>query len=125
MPSIQDLLERNPDFVFMQDNAPSHSSYITSRHLCARGIQYRTIPWPPYSPDLNIIEHIWNWMKNRIQRHYFQVCYRVDKIPLPQLRSIIWEAWNAIPDSYIEGLTNSWWSRCQAIIDARGGPTHY
>jgi hypothetical protein len=37
----------------------------------------------------------------------------------------VWEAWNAVPDSYIQTLLDSWWERCQAVVNARGGPTKY
>jgi hypothetical protein len=46
-------------------------------------------------------------------------------VPLPQLRKIILQAWDAVLEDYIQGLYDSWWRRCQAIIDARGGPTKY
>ena len=64
-------------------------------------------------------------MKNWIQQHYWQVRYNVKSISLDWLRAIITEAWNAVPDSYIESLFHSWWRRCQAVIDANGGPTKY
>ena len=64
-------------------------------------------------------------MKNWIQEHYWEASYRVDRIPLSQLKRIIWEAWEAVPDSYIQSLYDSWWRRCQAVIDAKGGPTKY
>ena len=109
--------------VFMQDNAPSHRSKETTENLRRRHIP--TIKHPAYSPDLNLIEHVWNWMKNWIQEKYWQAQYNAAKIPLPQLRRIIWEAWNAVPNDYIESLYNSWWKRCQVVIDAKGGPTKY
>jgi hypothetical protein len=120
---IQAFMEANPGLIFMQDNAPSHRSQITARNLQIRQITY--IKWPRYSPDLNLIEHVWNWMKNWIQEHYWQVRYNVSKVPLDQLRQIIWEAWQAVPGSFIEKLVDSWWERCQAVIDANGGPTKY
>ena len=42
-----------------------------------------------------------------------------------RLMRIIWEAWEAVPDSYIQSLYDSWWRRCEAVIDANGGPTKY
>jgi hypothetical protein len=108
---------------FWQDNASSHRSYETKTNLLIRHIP--TIPAPRYSPDLNLIEHVWNWMKNWIEEHYWEARYQPDKIHLDQLRKIIQDAWDAVPDEYIQGLYDSWWRRCQAVIDARGGPTKY
>ncbi len=84
-----------------------------------------TIKFPPFLPDLNIIEHVWNWMKNWIEEHYWEARYRVDKLSLEQLRVIIQHAWDAVPDDYIQSLFDSWWRRCQAVVDAKGGPTKY
>jgi hypothetical protein len=114
---------RDKDFVWMQDNASCHRSKETQENLRIRQIPY--IKWPRYSPDLNLIEHVWNWMKNWIQKHYFAAYYDASKIPLLQLRRIIWEAWEAVPVDFIMKLYNSWWERCQAVIDANGGPTRY
>ena len=113
----------NAGYIFMQDDAPSHRSYETKINLLDRGIRW--IKHPPYSPDLNLIEHVWTWMKNWIQEHYWEARYQVDKLPLDQFRGIIWEAWEAVPDSFIQSLYDSWWRRCQAVIDANGGPTKY
>jgi hypothetical protein len=59
-------------------------------------------------------------MKNWIQRYHYIAAYDAARIPLPELRLIIEAAWHAVPDSYIEALLESWWRRCQAVIDARG-----
>ena len=56
-------------YIFMQDNAPSHRSKETRINLALR--QIPCVKFPPYSPDLNLIEHVWNWMKNWIQDHYW------------------------------------------------------
>jgi DDE superfamily endonuclease len=118
-----------PDFAIhdewrlIQDGAPSHRARLTQNWLRQRGI--RVIKWPAYSPDLNIIEHVWNWMRNWIEEHYWKARYDPSNIDLDELRRIIYAAWDAVPDSYIEDLYNSWWRRCQAVIDAEGGPTKY
>jgi transposase len=91
---------------FWQDNASSHRSYETKTNLLIRHIP--TIPAPRYSPDLNLIEHVWNWMKNWIEEHYWEARYQPDKIHLDQLRKIIQDAWDAVPDEYIQGLYDSW-----------------
>ena len=120
---VEEYCTQNPGCWFMQDNAPAHRSIETRIHLLERRIRW--IRWPTYSPDLNLIEHVWNWMKNWIQEHYWRARYNPSKITLAQLRQIILDAWNAVPDSYIKSLYGSWRARCQAVIDAQGGPTRY
>lgn len=88
-----------------------------------RGIKYKK--WPRYSPDLNLIEHVWDWMKDYIEEHYYKTRYDPASISFEELRRIVWEAWEAVPESFIEDLVNSWWRRCQVVIDACGGPTKY
>ena len=123
LPDIQQLIREYPELIFRRDNAPCHKSAKTRANLCLRGISF--IRWPPYSPDLNIIEHVWNWMKNWIQNYYFHIMYNPQNIQFPLLRQIILEAWEAVPEAYIVNLFKSWWKRCQAIIDPNGGPTKY
>jgi hypothetical protein len=53
------------DYIFWQDNGLAHRSYETKLNLLLRQIPY--IKVAPYSPDLNLIEHIRNWTKNWIQ----------------------------------------------------------
>jgi hypothetical protein len=122
--SIQTFIEEhNEGYIWMQDGASSHRSKETQANLHLRRIP--RINWPRYSPDLNLIEHVWNWMKNWIQRHYWLAYYDAKKVPLDDLRKILWEAWDAVPDTYIKTLYDSWWRRCEAVIEAQGGPTKY
>jgi transposase len=52
----------------MQGRAPGHRAGYTLNELQERGIT--PIYWPPYSPDLNPIEVVWNRIKNYIEDHY-------------------------------------------------------
>ena len=45
-----------PGHGFLQDNAPIHSADISNDQLYQLGVW--VIPLPPYSPDLNYIEHL-------------------------------------------------------------------
>jgi transposase len=52
----------------MQDAAPAHAAKGTIKDLQKREIV--CLRWPIYSPDLNPIEIVWNWMKDWIQERY-------------------------------------------------------
>ena len=101
----------------MQDNAPSHTSSETAAEFKARGI--KLVPWPPYSPDLNPIESVWNWMKDYIQKNF------PDKMSYDKLRAAVKEAWEAVPEDYLMELLDSMPARCQAVINAKGMYTKF
>ena len=52
----------------MQDNAPCHTANAVKAVLREKGVQL--IELPPYSPDLNPIENIWNWVKRKLETEY-------------------------------------------------------
>ena len=56
------------DWRLMQDNAPCHRARIVKEFLRRNEVQF--IDWPPYSPDLNPIENIWSWMKQKLYSEY-------------------------------------------------------
>ena len=53
-----------PDFIFMDDNAPCHRAVLVDDFLETENIQRMT--WPPNSPDLNPIEHVWDMLGRQL-----------------------------------------------------------
>src|SRR6266487_4354933 len=77
------------------------------------------ILWPPYSPDLNPIEKIWDWMKDYIENIF------PEQMTYPQLRAAVQEAWDSITADQLKELMDSMHNCCQAVIDADGKQTPY
>ena len=95
---------------FLQDNDPKHTSLIVKQWLFRNGIQ--CIDFPPYSPDLNPIENLWNDLKRRVESHN---AANIEE--LQQHLSTQWEETNA---DLLAELAASMPRRCRA---ARPGPT--
>jgi hypothetical protein len=113
-----------PGMVFVQDNAPIHKVKKIKDWLELHGVQ--TSDWPPYSPDLNPIEHVWSWMKQWINdRHPELLEMGACEDSYEALHEAIREAWQAVPQDFIDGLIRSMIRRVQAVLKANGWQTKY
>ena len=110
--------ERGVPLAFMQDGASPHRARATLAHFDSHNI--RRVAWPPYSPDLNPIEHVWKVMKDWIARHYSE--YTSDQ---SENRRIVQEAWAALPEDFFHKLVASMPERMMAVIRAHGMHTSY
>ncbi|EED17445.1 transposable element tc3 transposase, putative [Talaromyces stipitatus ATCC 10500] len=111
------IVERRVRSKGWMDGAPGHGAQATQKRIREHGINM--IHWPPFSPDLNPIEMGWNWMKDFIQANF------PDNLNANDLRIALKEAWEALPESFLEELIESMPERCKAIIEAKGGYTRY
>ena len=108
----------NIDETFLQqDNDPKHKSRMTQMWLDSAGIS--VIPWPSCSPDLNIIEHVWNHVDLRLRKR------KIQPSNIDQLKVAIEEEWMNTPLDYIRALYNSIERRLKAVEKAKGGHTKY
>lgn len=102
----------------MQDEAPDHRARYTQNKLEERDVH--SIFWSPYSFDLNLIEHVWNWMKDWIQDKY-----DIEKMNYARLREMVEEVWRAVPNYYLSKLVDEMKERCEAVIAADGKHTKF
>jgi hypothetical protein len=103
------------NFVFQSDNDPKHTSKLATNWLKDNWVE--TLEWPAQSPDLNIIEHLWEFVDRNIPQK--------QRKSMENFRSAILQNWKNVPQSLIDSLIQSIPKRLQAVIDANGLNTKY
>jgi hypothetical protein len=80
------------------------------------------LDWPPFSPDLNPIEHTWARLKIVLYQLYPDLGKWPDDYDIVELRirPAIRHAWNLIDHDFWESLTRSMSTRINALIEADG-----
>lgn len=106
-----------PDFVLMDDNARPHRARVVNQFLEEQGIE--RMEWPAYSPDLNPIENIWDYLGRQIRG--------ADNPPttLQELEEALVRVWMAMTLDFVSRYIWNMSQRCQDVIQARGGHTRY
>lgn len=69
------------------------------------------------NPDLNPIEHMWFWMKHKIETHY-----DIQRLSLPELRAAVLATWEAVPAGYLRSLAHS---MPRKVLEKGGDVTGY
>ncbi|GBM75942.1 hypothetical protein AVEN_125348-1 [Araneus ventricosus] len=52
--------------IFQQDNTPCHKAWIVLEWFEEHTDEFHLMSWPPNSPDLNLMEHIWDVMERQL-----------------------------------------------------------
>ena len=88
--NVLPLLEE--DQLLQQDNAPCHKSLEVMTFMENNGIGL--LPqWPARSPDLNIIENLWDYLKKKVRQHSIA--------NLEELWTVLQHEFYNIPDSLL------------------------
>ncbi|KAF4736386.1 hypothetical protein FOZ63_022494, partial [Perkinsus olseni] len=75
----------------------------------------KVLPWPACSPDLNVIENLWSYLKQDIYSGGRQ--YNT----LDELWAAIECSARSVPRNFLEKLCNSIDSRIEKLLTKRGG----
>ena len=117
MDSISHFGKTPSDTVSQQDSDPKHACKKAKEWF--KNHQIKLMSWPAQSPDLSLIEHLWEHLKGRLGGH-----------PTPpggilELQERVEWEWEAIPQSACKDLVESMPRRVAAVIRAKGGYTEY
>ena len=104
-------------FVLVDDNARPHRHHEVDAYLNDNGVD--RMDWPSKSPDLNPIEHVWAYMKDKINRRL------TDRHGLADLRRMVLQEWENLPQNFINRLIRSMNKRARQCVQYGGDYTDY
>ncbi|GFV37681.1 transposable element Tc3 transposase [Trichonephila clavipes] len=104
-------------FLFMDDNAPCHHTVAAEQLLESEDIE--RMDWPARSPDLNPIEHVWDFLGRRLAAR------TLPPVTIRELRLALQDEWAAMPQQLIDTLILSMGRRCETCLAVRGDHIPY
>ena len=110
-PLIARHFPRN-NYLFQDGNAPVHRAAVTGQYCATNGL--KCMSWPSQSPDLNIIENVWLFIKRKLQTLVLNI-----KTSEDLFREIL-RIWQSIEPEYIQSLYKSIPRRIQNVIRLKG-----
>ena len=115
-PEAIHFLQRHGPAILMHDNARPHVARICRQFLNRKNVN--VLPWLALSPDINPIEHIWDYVGRKVRA-------RGNVHNLRDLENASIQGWNNIPNVVIRRYVRSMRGRLAACINSRGGHTRY
>ena len=103
------------NFYFQQDNDPKHTARVVKEWINAQ--EFNLLDWPSQSPDLNPIENVWAYMKQRASTMTFRNSM--------ELMNGLLQIWESLPRTFLHNLVESMPSRVKAVIANKGGSSGY
>ena len=121
-PVVKRVIEAHPRLWFMHDGAGPHRANTVKRFLLENGI--RTLQWPASSPDLNIIENLWQVLKEEVG-----CLNHIGPNQTQELMGVVEAAWGRIKlnrsRALLRNLFGSMPKRIKKCISNKGGITKY
>ena len=100
----------------MHDNVRPHVARICRQFLNRNNVN--VLPWHAVSPDMNPIEHIWDYLGRKFRA-------RGNVHTLRDLENTLIQEWKNVPKVVIRCYVRSMRGRLAACINSRGGQTRY
>ncbi|GFY11132.1 transposable element Tcb1 transposase [Trichonephila clavipes] len=105
--------------LYQDDNAPIHTAKIVQEWFAEHEGEVGHLDWPPQSPDLNIIEHLWGYLESKLRARF------LPPSTISALETALHEEWLRIPLQVAHDLYASIPRSIQSLIQSKGGPTLY
>ena len=100
----------------IQDNDPKHTSRIAKAWM-EKNMKKNQREWPSQSPDLNPIENIFGWMKQKLYKDNFTSLFQLEKR--------IQEIWDSITPEFLAPYYKSMRHRCRLVVENNGSKINY
>ena len=105
------------EYLFINDNAPVHRAHTVDNYKDQSEVT--SMEWLAQSPDLNIIQNIWLYMKRELQKSAINIATKNDL--LREIQSVWWN----IELDYIRNVYQSIPDRLDNVINMRAHLTKY
>jgi transposase len=102
--------------LLQQDGASCHTSHSTTAYLQRKKVKVLE-NWPPQSPDINVIENLWQQLKAKVYTRTYKT--------LDELWESVSDEWDRLPADCITKLFHSLPFRMRAVVKSSGGQTKY
>lgn len=102
-----------------QDNARPQVACVVLDFLRQQNVN--VMPWSAVSPDLSLIEHVWDEMEHHLRNRPNSPLM----LALAELGQELVQIWNNVPQAFLTNLIASMRRHRQSCIDANGGHTRY
>jgi transposase len=112
-------LKVGPCFTFQQDNDPTHRAApeIVQAYNKSHGTSITVLPWPPNSPDLNLIENAWAIVQRKVNA---EACPTFEAFTAAVIQGL-----KGLDQLTINNLYSSMPNRLSSVVARHGGRTGY
>ncbi|GFU25453.1 transposable element Tc1 transposase [Trichonephila clavipes] len=104
-------------FVFMDDNATCHRTLAVQDCLYSEDIQ--RLVWPARSPDLNLIQNVWDALGRQVAGRNYPPTNKNTLI------CALTEEWDKLPQQLLDNVVQSMVRRVECCITLHGGHIPY
>ncbi|GFW96737.1 transposable element Tcb2 transposase [Trichonephila clavipes] len=102
---------------FLDDNAPCHRTVAAEQLLESEDIE--RMDWPARSPDLNPIEHVWDFLGRHLAAR------TLPPVTIQELRLALQDEWAAMPQQLIDTPFSAWADAAETCLAVRGDHIPY